>query len=46
MCFSPDSPTQRVGGMPLTSFKTITHRMPMQSLANAMNEDEIIEVWA
>ena len=41
-CFSPDSPTQRVGGMPLTSFKTITHRMPMQSLANAMNEDEII----
>ena len=41
-CFSPDSPTQRVGGMPLTSFKNYNTSDAMQSLANAMNEDEII----
>jgi len=38
---SPDSPTQRVGGIAIESFKSITHRIPMLSLANAMNEDEL-----
>jgi len=38
-----DSPTQRIGGEPLDSFKTIQHRIPMQSLANAMDLNELIE---
>ena len=37
-----DSPTQRVGGQPLDTFDTITHRQPMLSLSNAMNEDELV----
>ena len=40
---TPDSPTQRIGATPLTKFQTITHNVPMLSLANAMNEDELIE---
>ena len=36
-----DSPTRRVGAEPLSSFASWTHRMPMLSLANAMNEDEL-----
>jgi DNA ligase (NAD+) len=37
---TPDSPTQRVGGTPLKAFSSVSHRTPMLSLANAMNEDE------
>ena len=40
---TPDSPTQRVGAMPLTEFGTVTHNVPMLSLANAMNEAELKE---
>ena len=29
---TPDSPTQRVGGAPLKEFKSVRHRLPMQSL--------------
>ena len=36
-----DSPTHRVGAEPLSSFGSWTHRLPMLSLANAMNEDEL-----
>ena len=36
-----DSPTQRVGGEPLSSFGNVTHRIPMLSLQNGMNEEEI-----
>ena len=36
-----DSPTQRVGGSVLPEFQTITHRLPMQSLANAMDMPEL-----
>ena len=36
-----DSPTQRVGGAVLDSFSTIKHRLPMQSLSNAMNHSEL-----
>jgi len=40
---SPDSPTQRVGGQPLKSFKTYTHKKPLLSLDNAMNEEELLD---
>ncbi|MEE2858620.1 MAG: NAD-dependent DNA ligase LigA [Candidatus Neomarinimicrobiota bacterium] len=40
---TPDSPTQRIGAKPLTEFKSITHKLPMLSLANAMNIDELKE---
>jgi DNA ligase (NAD+) len=35
-----DSPTQRVGGQPLSHFESVKHEMPMLSLANAMDEEE------
>ncbi|PIE33442.1 DNA ligase (NAD(+)) LigA [candidate division KSB3 bacterium] len=38
---TPDSPTQRVGAAPLDKFETVTHTIPMLSLANAMNEEEL-----
>lgn len=38
---TPDSPTLRVGGKALTRFSQVRHRMPMLSLENAMQEDEI-----
>ena len=38
---TPDSPTQRVGAVPLTEFQTVEHRLPMLSLDNAFNDDEI-----
>jgi len=37
-----DSPTQRIGAAPLTEFGTIKHTIPMQSLSNAMNDEELI----
>ena len=40
---APDSPTQRVGGAPLSTFETIAHRMPMLSLDNAFSESDLIE---
>jgi DNA ligase (NAD+) len=40
---TPDSPTQRVGGEPLKSFKTITHKVPLLSLANAFTAEELDE---
>ncbi len=40
---SPDSPTQRVGGQPLKSFKTYKHKKPLLSLDNAMNNEELLE---
>jgi len=38
-----DSPTQRVGAEPLKEFNTITHRIPLLSLANAMDMNELEE---
>ncbi|MDH3251443.1 MAG: NAD-dependent DNA ligase LigA [Ignavibacteria bacterium] len=40
---SPDSPTQRVGGQPTREFPTVTHAVPMLSLANSYSEEEIRE---
>ncbi|MCP4400186.1 MAG: NAD-dependent DNA ligase LigA [bacterium] len=36
-----DSPTRRVGAAPLKAFGTVMHTIPMLSLANAMNEQEL-----
>jgi DNA ligase (NAD+) len=38
---TPDSPTQRVGGVPLEKFSQVAHRIPMLSLENAVSESEI-----
>ena len=35
-----DSPTQRVGGLPLSDFQNIEHNIPMLSLDKAFNLDE------
>jgi DNA ligase (NAD+) len=43
---TPDSPTQRVGGSPLESFDTITHKLKMLSLDNTYNEDEVNDFLA
>ncbi|MEZ5065580.1 MAG: NAD-dependent DNA ligase LigA [bacterium] len=40
---TPDSPTQRVGGEPLEGFVSVAHDVPMLSLANTYNEDELRE---
>lgn len=37
----PDSPTQRVGGTPLSNFKKVQHERPMLSLSNVFNEDDL-----
>ncbi len=36
-----DSPSQRAGGQVLDEFKKITHTIPMLSLSNVFNEEEI-----
>ena len=36
-----ESPTKRVGGKVLDKFNKITHKIPMLSLGNVFNEDEI-----
>ena len=36
-----DSPTQRVGGAPLTAFAQVEHRLPMLSLENAFAESDL-----
>ena len=38
---SPQSPTQRVGAAALPGFREVSHRVPMLSLANAFEEQEI-----
>lgn len=40
---TPDSPSQRVGGEVLESFRKITHQRMMLSLGNIFNEDELKE---
>jgi len=40
---TPDSPTQRVGGAPIDGFTTVTHRMPMLSIDNTYNANELRE---
>ena len=38
---TPDSPTQRVGAEPLKEFAEVRHEIPMLSLANAFEEQEV-----
>ncbi len=40
---SPDSPTQKVGAPPLEKFTTVRHNIPMLSLNNATNQEEMKE---
>src|SRR5271157_4355273 len=38
---TPDSPTQRVAGQPLTEFKQVPHRQPMLSLDNTYSQADL-----
>src|SRR5215471_7295932 len=38
---TPDSPTQRVSGRPVEGFATVEHLVPMLSLDNAYNDEEL-----
>ena len=40
---SPDSPTQKVGAPPLSQFRTVRHTIPMLSLNNATDQEEMEE---
>src|SRR5215212_3046154 len=40
---TPDSPTMRVGAEPATALAKHTHVVPMISLGNAFNEDELTD---
>ena len=40
---TPDSPTQRVGEEPVEGFESAEHKVPMLSLANTYNFDELKE---
>lgn len=40
---TPDSPTQRVGAPPSTTFAEVRHQVPMLSLGNAFGHDELRE---
>ncbi|HEY4928932.1 MAG TPA: NAD-dependent DNA ligase LigA [Acidimicrobiales bacterium] len=41
----PDSPTTQVGAAPSTQFAPVRHHVPMMSLDNAFNPDEL-QAWA
>lgn len=40
---SPDSPTQRVGSAPASHFEPVVHEVAMLSLANAFDDDEMLD---
>ncbi len=40
---TPDSPTQRVGGEPVSEFTPLEHRIPMLSIENTYTEEELRE---
>ena len=40
---TPDSPTQRVGGEALDSFRQVTHRVPLLSLQDVFSSDELLD---
>jgi DNA ligase (NAD+) len=39
---TPASPTQQVGSRPSTTFSPVVHRVPMMSLDNAFDEEELL----
>ena len=42
--FDSSSPTQRVGGEPISSFKSVNHVLPMQSIDNTYTIDDL-QTW-
>ncbi|WP_116473848.1 NAD-dependent DNA ligase LigA [Zobellella maritima] len=38
----PDSPSQKVGGMPVSAFPEVQHLLPMLSLDNVFSDEELI----
>ncbi|MGB7193617.1 MAG: NAD-dependent DNA ligase LigA [Collimonas pratensis] len=40
---TPDSPTQRVGAAPLPQFEQVRHSIPMLSLGNGFEDNDIVE---
>ncbi len=38
---TPDSPSQRVGAEPIDEFKTVEHAVPMMSIDNTYDEEEV-----
>ncbi len=40
---TPDSPSQRVGGEPIKSFKPVRHLLPMLSLDNTYSQEEVCD---
>ena len=43
---TPDSPTQRIGAKPAEGFESVAHQVPMLSLDNAHNAEELQEFEA
>ena len=37
-----DSPTEKIGGVVLSGFDKVTHQVPMMSLSNVFNEEELL----
>lgn len=40
---TPDSPTQTVGGAPLSKFSPVAHTVPMESLHDSFSEQELVD---
>ncbi|MEA1934930.1 MAG: NAD-dependent DNA ligase LigA [Thermodesulfobacteriota bacterium] len=40
---TPDSPSQRVGGTPLSKFQSVEHTYPMLSLENAFSDSDLLD---
>jgi DNA ligase (NAD+) len=38
---TPDSPTQRVGGAPIPGFEKVTHKVPMLSIENSYDDNDL-----
>lgn len=43
-CFDKNSPTQRVGGEPISGFETVQHVLPMQSIDNTYTIGDL-QLW-
>ena len=39
---TPDSPTQRVGGAPVSAFLPVRHRAPLESLQDVFSQEELL----
>lgn len=44
-CFDANSPTQRIGGAPLTEFTQFTHKVKMLSLEKVFTPEEFLTWW-